>query len=211
MGLNLGRPRGLLALTILSCSALTTTAQTLTPTSLGFGNWVVQTTSTSKAVVLNHTTTAPLAISSISVSGDFGHTSTCPIASATLAAGGSCKILATFTPTALGVRSGTLTVSDNASNSPQTAQLSGTGVTPVGLSPSSLAFGNQLVNATSAAKVLTLQNNQTVPLAIAGSRLQAILPKPRTAHYLRTRWQRSLAARSLGPSRPPLLVPARGH
>jgi len=91
MGLKLVRPRRLLALTIFSCSALTTTAQTLTPTSLSFGNWVVQTTSTSKAVVLNNTTSAPLAISSISVSGDFGQTSTCPIAPATLAAGGSCN------------------------------------------------------------------------------------------------------------------------
>jgi phospholipase C len=168
MSLKLVRLRRLLALTIFSCSALATTAQTLTPTSLSFGNWVVQTASTSKAVVLNNTSTAPLAISSISVSGDFGQTSTCPIAPATLAAGGSCKISATFTPTALGVRTGTLTVSDNASNTPQTAQLSGTGVTPVALSPSSLGFGNQLVNATSAAKVLTVQNNQTVPLTIAG-------------------------------------------
>src|SRR3984893_8945472 len=168
MRLKLVRPRRLLALTIFSCSALTTTAPTLTPTSRSFGNCVVKTSSTSKAIVLSNTTTAPLAISSISVSGDFGQTSTCPIAPATLAAGGSCKISATFTPPALGVRSGTLTVSDNASNTPQTAQLSGTGVTPVGLSPLSLAFGNQLVNATSAAKVLTVQNNQTVPLAIAG-------------------------------------------
>ncbi len=168
MGLKLVRPRRLLALTILSCSALTTTAQTLTPTSLSFGNWVVQTTSTFKAIVLTNTTTAPLAIGSISVSGDFGQTSACPIAPATLAAGGSCKISVTFTPTALGVRTGTLTVSDNASNTPQTAQLSGTGVTPVGLSSSSLAFGNQIVNATSAAKVVTALNNQTVPLTITG-------------------------------------------
>src|SRR6202521_96644 len=168
MGLNLVRPRRLLALTIFSCSALTTTAQTLTPISLSFGNWVVQTTSTPKAIVLKNTTTAPLAISSISVSGDFGQTSTCPIAPATVAAGGSCKISVTFTPTVLGVRTGTLTVSDNATNTPQIAPLSGTGVIPVALSPSTSGFGNQLVNATSAAKVFTVQNNQTVPVTIAG-------------------------------------------
>src|ERR1700674_2521741 len=168
MGLNLVRPRRLLALTIFSCSALTTTAQTLTPISLSFGNWVVQTTSTTKAIVLKNTATAPLAISSISVSGDFGQTSTCPIAPATVAAGGSCKISVTFTPTVLGVRTGTLTVSDNATNTPQIAPLSGTGVIPVALSPSTSGFGNQLVNATSAAKVFTVQNNQTVPVTIAG-------------------------------------------
>src|SRR5882762_8082707 len=168
MGLKLVRPQGLLALAILSCSAQMAGAQTLTPTSLSFGNWVVHTTSTSKAVVLNNTTTAPLAIGSISVSGDFGQTSTCPIAPAMLAAGGNCKISVTFTPTVLGVRAGTLTVSDNAANTPQTAQVSGTGLTPVGLSSSSLVFGSQSVNTTSAAKVVTLQNNQTVPLMITG-------------------------------------------
>jgi trimeric autotransporter adhesin len=168
MGLRLVRPRRLLTLTLLSCSALTTTAQTLTPISLSFGNWVVQTTSTPKAIVLKNTTTAPLAISSISVSGDFGQTSTCPIAPTTVAAGGSCKISVTFTPTVLGVRTGTLTVSDNATNTPQIAPLSGTGVIPVALSPSTSGFGNQLVNATSAAKVFTVQNNQTVPVIIAG-------------------------------------------
>jgi concanavalin A-like lectin/glucanase superfamily protein/Big-like domain-containing protein/ASPM-SPD-2-Hydin domain-containing protein len=166
--MKLASPRRLIALVILCCFALTARAQTLSPASLSFGNWVVQTTSPAKTVILKNTQKVPLTISSISVSGDFEQTSTCPIASGTLAAGASCNISVTFTPAALGLLKGTLTVTDNAANSPQTAQLTGTGVAPAGLTPSSLAFGNQVVGTTSAAKVTTLQNNQTVPLTIAG-------------------------------------------
>src|SRR4029077_14495146 len=56
-----------------------------------------------------------------------------------LAAGASCTISVTFTPTASGTRSGTLSVTDNAPGTPQTASLSGTG-TVVTLSPNSLKF-----------------------------------------------------------------------
>jgi hypothetical protein len=45
----------------------------------------------------------------------------------TLGAGASCAISVTFTPTTLGTRTGTLTITDSASTSPQTAALSGTG------------------------------------------------------------------------------------
>jgi len=44
-----------------------------------------------------------------------------------LGTGGSCIISAAFTPTAAGSYSATLTISDNAANSPQTISLSGTG------------------------------------------------------------------------------------
>jgi len=46
---------------------------------------------------------------------------------ATVAAGASCLIKVTFTPTQVGVRNGTLSVFDNAPGSPQTVSLSGTG------------------------------------------------------------------------------------
>src|SRR3982074_1072344 len=118
MALKLGRPLELLALAILSCSAPITGAQTLTPTSLSFGNWVVQTVSTPKVVTLKNTRTVPLVVSGISVSGDYGQTSTCPITPATLAAGGSCKISVPFTPTALGARTGKLTVHDKRPKTP---------------------------------------------------------------------------------------------
>jgi hypothetical protein len=69
-----------------------------------------------------------LTISSISVtganSGDFSQTDNCP---SVLGAGGMCTITVTFTPRATGARSAKVRVIDNASNSPQTVGLSGTG------------------------------------------------------------------------------------
>jgi trimeric autotransporter adhesin len=161
-------PQLLVALAMLTYSAGIAGAQTLSPTSQSFGNWVVQTTSTVKTVVLSNTQTVPLTIAGISISGDFAQTSNCPLSPSTLAAKLSCTISITFTPTALGTRTGTLTVSDNASNSPQTAKVNGTGVTPAALSAPLLGFATQFVNTTSAAETLTFQNNQTVPLTIAG-------------------------------------------
>src|SRR5207248_1214035 len=85
----------------------------------------------------------------------------------TLAAGAKCQILVTFSPTAIGVRTGTLTVNDDSGTSPQTAQLSGNGVPPVVVLPASVTFANQLLNTTSAAKTFTIANNQTAALTIS--------------------------------------------
>jgi hypothetical protein len=64
----------------------------------------------------------------VSASGDFSAANAC---GATVVSGASCTIAVTFTPTVAGPRTGTLTVSDNASSSPQSVSLSGVGVEPV--------------------------------------------------------------------------------
>ena len=72
-----------------------------------------------------------------------------------------------FTPSQTGTRTGTLTIVDAASNSPQKVNLSGKGilVKPT-FSPASLAFGLQPVEVPSAAKTITLTNPNTVPLSV---------------------------------------------
>jgi len=75
----------------------------------------------------------------------------------------------TFTPAASGSRTASVSITDNASGSPQTVSLSGTGTGTaalVSLSPTSLAFGNQSVGATSAAQTLTLRNAGNAALSI---------------------------------------------
>jgi len=129
---------------------------------------MVQTTSTPRTITLQNTQTVPLSITSISASGDFAQTLKCPITPKTLAAGSSCTISVTFTPTALGTRTGILSVNDDGANSPQTVQLSGTGVAPVSFSTTSLGFGDHIVNTVSGAKAVTLTNSQKVPLTISG-------------------------------------------
>jgi hypothetical protein len=134
----------------------------LSPTSLSFGNEVVGTTSPARTVTLKNTGTGTLEISSITPSGDF--TISANTCRATLAGKKSCEVSITFTPMALGKRTGTLTFTDNAVNSPQTVPLAGTGVKPATLTPASAVYAPQNVGTTSAAKTFTLTNNQPVDL-----------------------------------------------
>ena len=134
----------------------------LSPSSLSFGNVVVGATSPAKAVTLSNGGQATLNISSITASGDFAISST--TCGATLAQGKNCKINLTFTPTQLGSRTGTLSVSDNAPGSPQTASLSGTGTAAATLTPASATFPKTAVGSQSAAKTFTLTNKQSVVL-----------------------------------------------
>ena len=96
----------------------------VSPTSLTFGSQTVGTTSAAQTVTLSNTGSAALTITSIVASGDFAASNTC---GGSLAAGGNCSISVTLTPTASGTRTGSLSVMDNATGSPQTVSLTGTG------------------------------------------------------------------------------------
>ncbi|MEO8972891.1 MAG: N,N-dimethylformamidase beta subunit family domain-containing protein [Ktedonobacteraceae bacterium] len=146
-------------------------AVSLKPTSLSFGNQVVGTTSDPQTVTLTNSGNAALSISNIALSGtnagDFAQTNNCP---STLNNGASCTITVTFTPGATGTRSASVTLTDNAPDSPQNIALSGTGsvlAPAVSFSPTSLSFGNQNVGTTSTAKTITLTNSGTSSLTIS--------------------------------------------
>ena len=147
----------------LACILARAQTVTLTPATLSFGTQVVSTTSAAKNITLKNGLTVALSISAIAATGDYAQTNTC---GTSLIAGASCSISVTFTPTTTGARSGAITVTDSASNSPQTASLTGSGVLPVALTPVSDGFGNVVVSVTSAAKNSILKNNQTVALSI---------------------------------------------
>ena len=142
---------------------------TLNPTSLTFTSQNVNTTSASRAVTLSNLGTAALTVSSIAVtganSGDFALVSTC---GTSVAAGGSCSISVTFTPTAVGTRSAAVTITDSATGSPQSFTVTGTGVgVPViSLSPANLTFASQSLGTTSVAQKVNLSNTGTAALAI---------------------------------------------
>lgn len=130
------------------------------PSSLSFGVQAVTSVSVAKTFLLtnNGTTSASL---TISPSGDFSQTNNC---NGVLGAGASCTVKATFTPTGVGVIDGAVTVVDSAANSPQIVNLSGSGIAPLSLAPTALAFGNQAVGTTSTAKTMTITNNLTTSL-----------------------------------------------
>jgi hypothetical protein len=138
----------------------------LTPTSLTFSTQAIGTASTAKMVAVKNTGTASLSISAISITGtnagDFTQTHTC---GSSLAAGASCSVSITFKPTASGSRTASLSISDNASGSPQKVSISGTGTTAK-LSPTSVNFGTVVIGVTSGAKTVTLTNVGTTALTI---------------------------------------------
>jgi len=146
-----------------SQGAAGTVTVTVTPATETFAAQALNTTSASKAVTVKNTGTASTPIS-FSSSGDFAVSSggSC---GTTLNAGASCTVNVTFTPTAIGTRTGTLSVMDMASNSPQSVSLTGTGVAQVTLSPTTLAFGNEAVGGTSTAKIVTMTNNLSTTLS----------------------------------------------
>ena len=96
------------------------------PVTLTFPGQTMGTNSALQRIRLINTGATALSISGINIapSGEFTESDNC---GTSLAAGTSCNINVTFSPAASGTRTATLTVTDNASNSPQTATLTGTG------------------------------------------------------------------------------------
>jgi chitinase len=108
----------------LSLSLLAQASVTLSPSSYNFGSTAVGTGTAWVTFTLANSGSSTVSISSVTVSGPFVVSSSC---GSSVAANGSCPIYVYFYPTSAGAASGTLTVSDNASNSPQASSLSGTG------------------------------------------------------------------------------------
>jgi len=137
---------------------------TFSATSIAFGNVGENSPSAAKSITFYNYETQALTVSIATSNPDFAQTNTC---GGSVAAAGHCTITVTFTPSIIGAETGTLTVTDAASNSPQTAALTGTGVLPASLSAASLAFGNVGENSPSAAKSITFYNYETQALTVS--------------------------------------------
>jgi hypothetical protein len=134
------------------------------PASLGFSAQAVGTTSAAQTVTLHNVGSAPLTISSITPSGDFGQTNNCGVS---LPGGAVCSIQVNFAPTVAGNRTGALTVADNASGSPRTLPFTGTAtVAGAGLSRTSISFPLEMLGTTSSPQAMLLTNTGTASLLI---------------------------------------------
>ena len=139
---------------------------TITPLTWNFGSVIVGATSAAKTTTLKNPNTVALHIDTATPSGDFTITSdTC--SGNNLAPAGSCTVGVKFSPTQTGIRSGSLTITDDALNSPQSVALSGTGIlaNPT-FSPVSIAFGRVKVGSVSATKTVTITNPNILPLDV---------------------------------------------
>ena len=126
---------------------------------LSFTSPALGQTSAAQSFTVKATSSVPLTISTVSLTGtnatDFAETDNCKARPCTLAQ--SCTVNATFTPTASGVRTATISVNDNANNTPQSVALSGD-ITAVALSPATLTYAHQLLLVKSYAQIVTLTN-----------------------------------------------------
>jgi hypothetical protein len=100
----------------------------LSSTRVSFGTLTVGTTSSVRTVTLTNRLKVALSLTGVATSGPFAVASnTC---GATVAAGASCTVGVTFSPTGVGAVTGALTFTDSAATSPQVVTLSGTGRAP---------------------------------------------------------------------------------
>jgi subtilase family serine protease len=130
-----GSPNGAGLINALTSGGGGTGGISFDPTSLKWGKIAVGTTAAGKKkVVVTNTGSGSLNISTIAVTGDFALvavTKTKKVTPCTngisLAAGATCEIKVSFTPEATGVLTGDVNFTDNASGSPQSVTLTGTG------------------------------------------------------------------------------------
>jgi hypothetical protein len=164
-----------------TATAVPVSQAVLSPISLSFPTTSIGSAAAAQTITLSNPGTAILNISNIAIAGtnssSFSETDNCDIS---LAPNASCTISATFSPSASGSLTATVSVADDATGSPQTATLSGTGTiaqTPQAVfSPTSLAFLNTAVGSTSAAQTITLSNPGAVPLNLSATTLTGTSP-----------------------------------
>lgn len=97
----------------------------LNPAALSFAEQHLGSVSAAQTVVLSNTGGSALTIASIAPTGDFAVTG---CGGGSLAAGASCSLVISFAATATLGRVGSVRVTSNAANNPQSVVLSGTGV-----------------------------------------------------------------------------------
>jgi len=133
---------------------------TLNPTTQDFGSEAIGFTSPQQTFTWTNNSSFTYQISGAQATGDFSVVSNnC----GSVAGGASCQIVVTFTPTALGARTGTLTVSS--SSNQLTAQLTGTGTPGFTMTPTTFSYGSLDVG-NSAAQTFTLTSTAAGPLPV---------------------------------------------
>jgi hypothetical protein len=149
--------RGVWQVPLITAAASETVA-TAAPTSLVFSPQQVQTQSSAQSVTVTNAGTIAMIVRQVSVGGDFAAVNNC---GASVAVGVSCTVQVTFTPTATGTRSATLTIYLNVAGGQVTVPLTGKGI-PGGaivLLPTSMNFGSSLIGvATTPPQNVTISN-----------------------------------------------------
>ena len=137
---------------------------------LDFGQTVVGLTSDSNTVTITNKGAAALEVSALQVTGAQAsafHVTGDDCSAHSVPPGNKCTISLTFSPLLTGPSTASLIVTDNASDSPQSVALTGTGVAPTpSITPNGLTFQPTLVGKSSAPQTVTVSNPGPSPLAV---------------------------------------------
>jgi Abnormal spindle-like microcephaly-assoc'd, ASPM-SPD-2-Hydin/NHL repeat len=148
----------------------TGSAISLTGAPLAFGNQLVKTTSAAQTVTVKNNGTSAIKMGTITLTNSTDYAlsaNTCPASGSNLNAGSSCTISVTFGPQSTGAKRGSVVINDNDPSSPQLIGLSGTGISNVSLSPTTITFPTTAVGVGSAPIKITLTNNTGVSLTLS--------------------------------------------
>lgn len=139
----------------------------VSPASINFGSQGVGTTSLPRAVTISNPSNVSFNIASITASGSFSQTNNC---GASLAPGAHCTVNVAFSPTATGLESGAVTITDSTKISPVAVPLNGAGVNGPFLTPfpGRVNFAPQNLNTKSNPAAVTLVNTGNASLNISG-------------------------------------------
>jgi hypothetical protein len=164
--------------TVIGSVSVTVTASaqvTLSPTSLNFGTNIYLGSILAKTVTVTNTGNATLTFSgdpliAILKGGDSSEFATLNLCPKTLAAGKSCTMIIGFVAGPFyNPQTATLTIKDNAPNSPQTVPVSATVIDPVAsFSANTISFGTVKANSATLTKSITLSNPGGTALSITG-------------------------------------------
>jgi hypothetical protein len=152
----------------LTVNAVPAPAIQVTPTSMAFANTVVG-ASLSQPLLIKNTGTATLTISQLTATGSGFSVSgfSLPL---NVGAGQQVSVTVVFVAPAVGPAPGNISIVSNAATSPTSVGLSGTGIAAtftLGISPTSLSFGNVTTGTSSAAQnvVITDTGNSSVAIS----------------------------------------------
>jgi hypothetical protein len=142
---------------------------TLSPTSLTFAPQLINTTSAAQQTTVTVTSAVPMSISSITVdSPDFAISSTtCAVAPATVAAGATCTVSVTYTPTKTGLNNSKIHINGSFTGGKIDLPVQGTG-TQDSITPSSLTFNFTYPAQSTGSQNVTLTNAGTTVIHIKG-------------------------------------------
>jgi hypothetical protein len=146
----------------------------ITPASMNFSTSAPLNIGSLNDVEITNTGGATLNVGSVQITGANASAFTLTENSCTsVAAGSSCFIEVTFTPTAAQAYNATLLINDNVDGSPQSVPLGGTGVAQVNVSPISIEYRGWIVGVQSSDAEITVTNGSggsvTLTSIVAGT------------------------------------------